>query len=119
MALEGSLSRNEKSSCALLPTTGGSAHREGGYAEVLLRWRHPDLGIVLPDELIPVPEEETSLIVPVGEWIRSTARAQSKARRRPGSKPANNVEHLRSSTQGKFATSAVNNLREVSMDPAA
>ena len=41
-------------------------------AEVLLRWRHPQRGMVLPGEFITVAEE-SELIVPIGQWVLRTA----------------------------------------------
>ena len=54
-----------------------SSHRPLG-AEVLIRWIHPERGVVSPAQFIPLAEE-TGLILPIGQWILETVCTQLKA----------------------------------------
>jgi diguanylate cyclase (GGDEF)-like protein/PAS domain S-box-containing protein len=54
--------------------------------EALVRWMHPDKGMMLPMTFIPVAEE-TGLIIPIGEWILRTACKQNKAWQQAGLPP--------------------------------
>jgi len=51
--------------------------------EVLLRWQHPEFGLIAPSEFVPLLEE-TGLIIPVGQWVLHTACEQQHKWRRAG-----------------------------------
>ena len=74
-ALRYALARNE-----LLLHYQPQFSMQGGHivgAEALLRWQHPELGMISPAEFIPIAEDN-GLIIPIGEWVLRTAAGQLK-----------------------------------------
>ena len=87
-------------------------------AEALLRWQHPDLGLVLPKQFISLAEE-TGLIMALGEWVLRTACAQNKAwqlARYPFQRVAVNISP-RQVQNPDLAEMVESILRETKLDP--
>jgi diguanylate cyclase (GGDEF)-like protein len=61
--------------------------------EALLRWTHPELGVLPPMQFIPLAEE-TGLIVPIGRWVLREACAQNMAWQRRGLRPVSMAVNL-------------------------
>jgi diguanylate cyclase (GGDEF)-like protein len=87
--------------------------------EALIRWRHPELGMVPPAQFIPVAEE-TGLIVPIGDWVLREASRQNQSWRAQGFAPihvAVNIASLHFRQRG-LIDSVAQALRESGLEPA-
>ncbi|MBD0313464.1 MAG: bifunctional diguanylate cyclase/phosphodiesterase, partial [Microcoleus sp. T3-bin5] len=87
-------------------------------AEALVRWHHPERGLVSPDKFIPIAEE-TGLIIPIGEWVLQTACKQTKIWQTAGFSSLRIAVNLssRQFTQIDLRTQLVQILMETGLDP--
>ncbi|MBU4438278.1 MAG: EAL domain-containing protein, partial [Acetobacterium sp.] len=99
------------------PQVSGISHEITGF-EALLRWEHPERGLVSPEVFIPLAEQ-SGLISSIGEWVLKTACAQNKAWQDRGYKPVRmavnlSVEQFRSTNLERIIR---NCLEDTGLDP--
>ena len=86
--------------------------------EALIRWHHPQLGLVSPAEFIPLAED-TGLIISIGEWVLKEACLQNKRWQTQGFAPirtAVNISARQLHDQG-FADTVIRILKETNLAP--
>jgi diguanylate cyclase (GGDEF)-like protein/PAS domain S-box-containing protein len=86
--------------------------------EALLRWRHPQRGLISPSEFVPLAEE-TGLIEVIGEWVLRTACEQARAWQREGLPPLRMAVNLspRQFLRPGMANVVDRVLRETGLEP--
>ncbi|MFT4540859.1 MAG: EAL domain-containing protein (putative c-di-GMP-specific phosphodiesterase class I) [Planctomycetota bacterium] len=86
--------------------------------EALIRWNHPQLGMVSPAQFIPLAEE-TGLIISIGEWVLRTACKQNKDWQLAGFPPVRMSVNLSAAqfNQDDLYVTVSNVLEEVGLDP--
>jgi len=87
--------------------------------EALIRWKHPELGLVPPAQFIPLAEE-TGLIVPIGEWVLLNACRQNQDWQRLGYPPVHVAVNIASLhfRQGTLAQSVATALQKSGLHPS-
>lgn len=89
--------------------------------EALIRWQHPEKGMISPVEFIPIAED-TGLIIPIGQWVLETAcqQAQLWQQRYPHQAPFISVNLSgRQFAQQDLVAQIDRILRETGFDPSA
>ncbi|MGK2859887.1 MAG: EAL domain-containing protein, partial [Thermoanaerobaculia bacterium] len=88
--------------------------------EALIRWNHPQKGLLAPGAFIPIAEE-TRLIVPIGEWVLREACLQMRRWQEAGVGPPRISVNLspKQFRRGDLARTVRQVLRETGIDPSA
>lgn len=83
--------------------------------EALIRWQHPELGLVPPADFIPLAEE-LGLIIPIGEWVLRTACLQNKEWQEEGIRISVNISASQFQRDG-FIDTVKKVIEETAMEP--
>lgn len=78
--------------------------------EALLRWRHPEKGLISPGQFIPIAER-TGLIIPIGEWVLQTSCRKIKEWQDAGRPPL--IVAVNLSTRQLYQQNLVEKVREI------
>jgi len=86
--------------------------------EALVRWRHPERGLIMPTDFIPLAEE-TGLIIPLGQWVLREACRQNKAWQDQGLPPLRMAINISAAQlrHDDLADSVALTLRDTGLDP--
>ncbi|HEY6217068.1 MAG TPA: EAL domain-containing protein [Pyrinomonadaceae bacterium] len=86
--------------------------------EALVRWQHPQLGLISPSEFIPLAED-AGLIVPIGEWVLRTACMQGQRWRDQGVAPIQIAVNIsaRQFHDQDFSQTVIRILEETGLSP--
>lgn len=121
LRLEGDLrravERGEEFVLYYQPVVSATTSRVLGF-EALVRWRHPERGMLPPSEFIPLAEE-TGLIVPIGRWVLEEACRRAKEWQHPSAPPVGvgvNVS-LRQFQHTQLVRDVASALRESGLEP--
>jgi diguanylate cyclase (GGDEF)-like protein/PAS domain S-box-containing protein len=87
--------------------------------EALVRWQHPNLGLLYPNEFIQLAED-SGLIIPLGDWVFRTACSQNKTWQEAGLVPMRLAVNFsaRQFQQPGFISSVEEILKETNLDPS-